>query len=207
MRNITETGVGCKLNLGCGDDVREGFLNVDFRQTHPNVIISDLSRRPWPFEDESAAVILMLDFLEHHPYRDTAGILLECYRVLQPNGVVVIQVPDASQTTAALTQAGDYKCNRCGNPILKGYVLSHCSQCGQTLDDISEVAMRRFYGGQDYAGNFHHVCFTDRMLTLKAKAAGLTPVSRGDHDSKSGDDEHYRRNWTLHMTFKKGDLW
>jgi predicted SAM-dependent methyltransferase len=205
MRQLTDRGVGAKLNLGCGEDVREGFLNVDIRQAHPNVVIADLSRRPWPFADESAEVILMLDFLEHFPYRDTASILLECYRVLQPNGVVVIQVPDAYQTTRAMIQDGVWSCNRCGEVLYSP--MTSCPKCKQSLDEVSEVAMRRFYGGQDYAGNFHHTCFTKRMLELKTRAAGFDVVQRGSHDSKAGDELHYEKNWTLHMTFQKGELW
>jgi hypothetical protein len=190
--------------------VREGHVNVDFRQTHPNVIIADLSRFPWPFADACASQVLMLDFLEHFPWAQTAQILLECYRVLEPSGVVVVQVPDALHTTRALTQRGHYRCNRCGAGFHDGEVTGTrpgCPGCGQTRDEVSEVAMRRFYGGQDYPGNWHQTCFTEQMLRSKAKAAGLEQIERGTHDAKAGDDEHYWANWTLHMTFRKGDLW
>ena len=84
-----------KLNLGCGDDIKEGYLNVDFRKTHPSVQVQDLSKFPWPWADGFADEILMLDFLEHFPYAQTERILFECFRILKDDGEVVIQVPDA----------------------------------------------------------------------------------------------------------------
>jgi len=192
-----------RLNLGCGNDVREGYVNVDFRQTHPSVVIVDLSVLPWPFEDSSADEILMLDFLEHFPYAQTSRILMECRRILKDGGKVVVQVPDADHTMRAMVQAGTYLCNRCGHSIDR-YGINRCAGCNQSIDDISEVAMQRFYGGQDYPGNFHQTCFTERSLVLKAKNAGLEQTAR---DPKEHDDDHFWRNWTLHCTFQKGDLW
>ncbi len=200
-----------KLNLGCGDDVREGYTNVDFRETHPSVMQVDLSRFPWPFEDGSADEILMLDFLEHFPYAQTKSILLECFRVLKPTGTVVIQVPDGGHLTHALNQSGPYLCNACGqsmyepapsNPRHGDEPTQHfrCPKCDQSADDISEAAMRRLYGGQDYPGNFHQTCFTEASLEMKANECGLELVGWEER-------EHQYANWNFKARFKKGELW
>lgn len=198
-----------KLNLGCGDDIREGYVNVDFRQTHPSVVIADLSKFPWPFEDESADEILMLDFLEHFPYAQTRSILLQCFRVLKPTGSVVIQVPDAYHLAMALTGEGPFLCNRCGASMcdqesskLVGEFMPHasCPDCGQSHRDISDAAMRRLYGGQDYPGNFHHTCFTQEQLTRQAQAAGLGEPQFEERD-------HQYKNWNFKVRLKRVDLW
>lgn len=190
-----------RLNLGCGDDIREGYTNVDFRKTHSIVEVVDLSKFPWPFRDGTADEILMLDFLEHFPYRDTRKILLECYRVLSLAGTVVIQVPDGRHLTHALGQVGEYLCNRCGYRIDDERSLSgKCDQCGQTLAEISEAAMMRLYGGQDYPGNFHQTCFTEVSLVQKAGQTGLILVDFEEID-------HQYKNWNFKARFRKGDIW
>lgn len=197
IRNITEPGTGAKLNLGCGDDIRSGYLNIDFRQTHPNVIITDLSKRPWPFANESANEILMLDFLEHFPYVDTIPILFECYRVLEPNGTVVIQVPDATQVCRAIIQEGDYLCNRCERPTTWD---PSCSGCGGSRDTVSHDAVKRLFGGQNHVGNFHYTTFTRSLLIESAKQAGLELVGYEEED-------HQWRMWNFKARFKRGEIW
>lgn len=197
-----------KLNLGCGHDIREGYVNVDFRATHPTVQVVDLSKFPWPFENQSADEILMLDFLEHFPYAQTQRILLECYRILKPEGELVVQVPDAEHLAMALTGKGPYLCNDCGTPMCdqatsrevnEFVAFEECPKCHQEQGAIAEAAMKRLYGGQDYSGNFHHTCFTSDLLSYNAWTAGFTGHEE-DHD-------YQYANWNLKMRFKKKDLW
>lgn len=192
-----------KLNLGCGDDIREGYVNVDFRKTHPSVMEVDLSKFPWSFADDSSSEIMMLDFLEHFPYRLTDQILLECYRILVPSGQLVVQVPDSRHLMHALTQSGTYLCNRCGTTMYgleSGEWVHHCPKCGQSDDDISEAAMKRLYGGQDYAGNFHHTCFTENSLDRKIYRCGFSVATPQERD-------HQYRNWNIKRTYSKGEIW
>lgn len=187
-----------KLNIGCGSDYRDGYINVDFRDGVRIDKKCDLSRFPWPFEDGSAEEILMLDFLEHFPYAITPLILLECRRVLSDAGTVIIQVPDAIHTARALIGEGDYYCNKCELPAEMQH--GSCIKCGQTSLEISDAAMKRLYGGQDYPGNFHQVCFTPASLIRKARECGLDFISFDEVD-------HQWKNWSLKATFKKGDVW
>ena len=203
-----------KLNLGCGSDIKQGYVNVDFRQLPGVDRVHDLSIFPWPFEDGSADEILMLDFLEHFPYRLTQMIMLECYRVLKPDGELVVQVPDGRQLSAALAKEGRYLCNRCGTRMYRearddgdgsGYDFSNfvaCpkSDCQQTADDIAEAAMMRLYGGQDYAGNFHQTCFTQQSLFIKAARCGFM-------NAHMEEVKHQEANWNLKMRLTKGDVW
>lgn len=84
-----------KLNLGCGFDKREGFINADnFKECDPDVMV-DIESTPWPFEDDAFDYILMKHVLEHvgatfDSYRD---VMRELYRVSAPGGVIEIQVP------------------------------------------------------------------------------------------------------------------
>ena len=191
------------LNLGCGNDIRPECINVDFRATHPSVIVMDLSTTPWSFADEYADEILMLDFLEHFSFRMTHKILWECQRILKPNGKLVIQVPDAEHVCKAMLQIDQYRCNKCSHKIVvksDDHGSMQCDNCGQTRDWCSEEAMRRLFGGQDYPGNFHHTCFTLQSLTNKLNELGFKNVV---------EEEHYHQyvNWNIKVSAIKGDIW
>ncbi len=84
---------GLQLNLGCGQDLRAGFVNVD-KFGEPDVRL-DLEQFPWPWADNSVATILMSHVLEH--LGQTSEIYLriwqEIYRICQPNATILIYVP------------------------------------------------------------------------------------------------------------------
>lgn len=194
------------MNLGCGRDIRPDYTNVDIRE-HPGVdLVADLSQLPWPFATDSCEEIMMLDFLEHFPYAKTLPILMECFRVLRQGGRLVVQVPDAEILGAVLSRRGTFQCNRCGE-WMRGTDGDEydraCPGCGQPYEEVLEAAVRRMFGGQDYMGNFHHVCFTFSSLIEKAAACGL----RFDEIEDDAEDEHQAANWSLKCRFEKGDLW
>lgn len=204
-----------RLNLGCGQDQRVGYTNVDFVQPCDQIV--DLSRVPWPWADNSVEEILMLDFLEHFPYNATEKILQECWRILKPHGRLEVQVPDFDHCAMAAMQIdGSYLCNRCGNKITLNFrtqefggVKSYdeetgtdfweCSKCGQELDDISKAAIHRLYGGQDRPGNWHFTAFPRFQLKNMLQTAGFYSLELLEHD-------HQYANWNVKFGALKGDL-
>jgi predicted SAM-dependent methyltransferase len=80
--------MGLSLNLGCCDDHRKGWLNVDIAE--PADVLADLAR-PWPWDDSSVERILALDVFEHLPSK--IHTLNEAHRVLEPGGVLEMAVP------------------------------------------------------------------------------------------------------------------
>ena len=83
-----------KLNIGCGKNIRTGFVNCDI-QKYPGVDrVMDCSTLSY-FKDKSAGLIFADAFLEHL-YQYQQGLFLrECKRVLQNNGLLLIlNLPD-----------------------------------------------------------------------------------------------------------------
>lgn len=139
-----------KINLGCGRDIRRGYVNVDFRQTHDSVVLANVMEG-LPFDDECADEVLALDFLEHFPTRDLVGVVLpEILRLLRPGGVMVARMPDLQRMLS------DYN-------------------AGVTNDH--ETA-RRIHGGQDYHGNTHYWSYTDRTIGPILLRAGFVNFKR-----------------------------
>jgi len=84
------------LNLGCSDDIRDEFINVDksypgeIGDEPPNFLRWDLSK-PWPWANDSIDYVLARDIIEHLP--DKIHTMNEIYRVLKPGGIADVEVP------------------------------------------------------------------------------------------------------------------
>lgn len=82
-----------KLNLGCGDNPKPGWVNLDAFSDSADARL-DL-REPLPLPDGVASVVYSEHFFEHLRYPDEAERLLaESMRVLEPGGVFSVGVPD-----------------------------------------------------------------------------------------------------------------
>lgn len=80
-----------KIHLGCGTDYKEGWVNVDRSKNVKADIYHDLDEIPYPLVDNSAQTILMNHVLEH--LENIPEVMEELYRILQPDGTLVITVP------------------------------------------------------------------------------------------------------------------
>ncbi len=82
-----------KLNLGCGQKLLSGYVNVD-KFGQPD-LVWDLEVLPWPWEDNSVDEIILHHVLEHlgETTKSFLEIMKELYRVCKPNAKVYITVP------------------------------------------------------------------------------------------------------------------
>lgn len=85
-----------KLNLGCGYDKREGYLNLDIDPKCKPDKVCDVTKA-LPFKDSEVTEILLLDVLEHVIIESAYDVLRECYRVLEFGGTLLIRVPSVFQ--------------------------------------------------------------------------------------------------------------
>ena len=84
-----------KLNLGCGFNKMDGWVNVDRFETCSPDLLSNLEQTPWPFEDNSADEVLLNHSLEHLGAEADCffAIIQELYRVCRGGAAVQINVP------------------------------------------------------------------------------------------------------------------
>lgn len=84
------------LNLGCGTRTHPEWTNVDFTATAPDVVAADLTKGV-PFNDGAFEAVYHSHVLEHFSKQQAPEFLQECFRVLRPQGVIRIAVPDLEQ--------------------------------------------------------------------------------------------------------------
>jgi cyclopropane fatty-acyl-phospholipid synthase-like methyltransferase len=134
-----------KLNLCCGDDVRDGYINIDVRKTKPNVLILDLEKEILkPFPSNSVEEIIAKDCIEHVSWRRVEDLLRDIHRVLKCDGRVYIQVPDLEAIATKVILNPDF----CFGDLCGWKAISYW-----------------IYGSQDYLENSHKAGFT--IPTLK----------------------------------------
>ena len=84
-----------KLNLGCGEFPKTGFVNVDFFSNSKPDVSHDLNQIPYPFEDDYFELIEADHLLEH--LTDPFGVMGELRRICAPQGLIHIRVPHFSR--------------------------------------------------------------------------------------------------------------
>lgn len=81
------------LQLGCGIRPLEGAINHDLEKHSDFVdVVWDLNEMPWPWQDEEFDKIIALDVMEHVK-TEVYEWLDECWRILQPDGLLVLRLP------------------------------------------------------------------------------------------------------------------
>lgn len=86
-----------KINIGCGWECRDGWLNVDntSKPQAKNYPITFLDvTKPWPFVTDTFDYALSEHMIEHIPEEKGLFALTEALRTLKPNGVIRISCPD-----------------------------------------------------------------------------------------------------------------
>jgi SAM-dependent methyltransferase len=119
-----------KLNLGCGTDIREGWVNLDFVHAPGVDVVHDLNVTPLPFDDGVFDHILADNVLEHLLHYEP--VVEDCYRVLRPGGTMEIRVPYGitGLRSAYHLRLFDMKTLRCfclsekDRAVARGYQLS-----------------------------------------------------------------------------------
>jgi SAM-dependent methyltransferase len=152
-----------RLNIGADRTQIAGFLSVDFNpDVHPDVL-AEADNLPFP--DDSVDEIFASHVLEHLPFESPA--LQEWLRVLKPDGMLTVAVPDIVQIYYLYKHGakwGEYQM-----PINEVYVNAVAFGANLLANEIPE--MKDMYGGP---GHQHKQIFIHDMLLNRVLCAGFT---------------------------------
>ena len=82
-----------KVNLGCGKRYHSDWINLDFNASDDTIISYNLLNK-LPFETNSVDAVYTSHVLEHFNLEQAQYFVKEIFRVLKPDGILRIAVPD-----------------------------------------------------------------------------------------------------------------
>ena len=80
------------LDIGCGENKREGAVGLDLRKMGLVDVLADA--RLLPFRNKSFDHVYSSHLIEHFSHREVSNVLVEWVRVLRRNGIIEIRCPD-----------------------------------------------------------------------------------------------------------------
>lgn len=140
-----------RLNLGCGEDIKFGYINIDIRPVQGVNLILDLERDDLPFQANLCTEIIMQDVLEHIHYDRVEHLLRECHRVLKPNGRLYIRTPDLERIYEKVIVRGESLDGRRGYRLLSYFI----------------------FGGMRNPYDYHKCIFTKSLLRSLLESVGF----------------------------------
>ncbi|NPV52075.1 MAG: D-glycero-beta-D-manno-heptose 1,7-bisphosphate 7-phosphatase [Firmicutes bacterium] len=145
FKTPSDTGVFklIRLNLGCGGDYREDYVNIDIRTTVKTDICCSVDKLPFP--DNYADYILAKDILEHFGRLEVESVLREWVRVLKEQCEIEVITPNLEA-------------------ICSGYLRG---------DFDTDRLVQLLYGHQDYPENTHRAGFDLRSMAALMERCGL----------------------------------
>jgi SAM-dependent methyltransferase len=166
-----------RLDLGCGQNKREGFTGVD-KYPAPGVdIVHDLAVFPWPFADNSVDEAHSSHNLEHIDGVDRLPFFQELYRVLKPGATALFITPSADSDRAFQDPTHKFP------PVVPGFY-----QC---------------YLNKDWrvANKLNHGAYDERPLNFLVQQinVGLVPELMGRNDAYRNDAMKHFRNATIDL--------
>ena len=153
IKNLIENNGFLKLHLGCGRNIRDGYLNIDQYLMAPGIINMDIFNIP--IENNFVDEIFTEHMLEHLSKFEVPQALKEWARVLKPDGRLVMNLPNLEW-------------------CLKQW-LSKPEEVrwGWQLDTI--------FGLQTHPGEFHKTGFTKPHLQKLLTHAGFNKIKIEDY--------------------------
>lgn len=134
-----------KLNLGCGEYIKEEYINIDIRRLPGVDVVADVLKLP--FRDNSADEIRAIDVYEHVSYLKSQELLRHWVSILKKGGLLFIQSPSIDRVAEYFRSADNL--------------------------EMIETTIGCIFGGQDYHENFHYTICHPGLMDHYLKQAGI----------------------------------
>lgn len=166
------TGVPQRLHLGSGQSPLPGWINIDVQPLPGVDRVLDV-RRGLPFEN--VAAIYGEHFLEHLELEEGLACLVECRRVLAPDGILRISTPNLDWVLASHYRYGSW--------AVEDEAVSDCFRMNRAFHGWGH---RFLYNRQALAAAFRAAGFS--TITMHRYGESDVPGLAGlERHEKSGD--------------------
>lgn len=172
-----------KVNLGCGDDVREGWCNLDLNDQAD--IKWDL-RNGLPPECTDLTNLYSSHCLEHLEDAESLALLKVCYERLVPGGVLRLCLPDAFACMKHFVEGDmDYFL-----PVAGIYNIGMNPETASPIDYISFL---------NYQFKEHVAVYDNRKARKFLEVAGFKDIQDCEHDPEKDGTNGMRRHFSFYM--------
>lgn len=189
-------GPGLRLHLGCGADVRAGWVNVDAdlngdgKPESSDYYQYDL-RRGIPLPDGSCSVVYSSHFFEHLTNEYGRKLFNESFRVLEPGGLFRVALPDWRKFF------GEYLAD--DRAVWRLLPVEEMFP-GRSVTSVpfGEMMDRNIYQGGE------HVCFYDEERTIGILTeVGFSGARAVEYDARFDPADELRRERSFFITATK----
>jgi len=84
---------GIRLDIGCGENVQKHYVGMDIRPCKGVDIVHDVQEFPWPIPDNIVIQALCSHLWEHIEPKHRIKFMDEIWRVMKPDGQLLLSVP------------------------------------------------------------------------------------------------------------------
>ena len=166
-----------KLHLGCGSRYIEGFVHIDLIENEHVDYLTSIDNL-FMYKDNSVDMIYCSHVLEHFKKNQIPDVLNEWYRVLKPEGLLRLSVPDFEKLVKVYRKYKDLK-----------------------------LIIGPLYGRQDYEYNIHYTTFDYPSLYAALEKAGFKNIRRYDwRETEHSHIDDYSQAYIPHMDKVNGTL-
>lgn len=98
-----------KLEIGPGTAPLVGYQTLDVFPHHNPTYCFDINTNPWPIKDNSFEEVIAVHVFEHLMLRSLDNVLNNIYRILEPNGRLIVHVPNGEVIAEAYLNFPDQR--------------------------------------------------------------------------------------------------
>lgn len=139
-----------KLNLCCGEIHLKDYVNVDTESAvHPDLLL-DVRKDQLPYADKSISEIRIFHGLEHIERKFWDFLLVDCGRVLEDNGLLILGYPEFSV---------------CAQNFINN------------KDGGQKFWVQTLFGRQNYAGDYHVTAMHSPELRMILESYGFYRIN------------------------------
>ena len=156
-----------RLHLACGTSVLNGWANIDLK-SNGAVVGWDLTDR-LPVRAGAIDLVFCEHFIEHLTMKQATALLVDCHRVLRPNGTLRLSTPSLKKVVTEYASGGTQEWRDVGwNPATPCQMVNEAFRLWGHRFVYDEEELRRILDDAGY-----------REVTQVAWHESTTPALRG----------------------------
>lgn len=186
-----------KLHLGCGPDIRSGWVNMDVfvtpSQSSDTYVIQYDLRQPIPLENDSLSYVYSSHFFEHLSCDDGYQLMKDAYRWLEKGGIFRIALPDFESVFKAYIN-GD-----------RAYfdIMEKADIVPKSPFQNGKLALVDFVNYSVYQVDQHKCIYDAETLMDLLKSIGYSTVKKSEFDANVDVNTDLRKQYTFYVEAQK----